>query len=218
MGVGEWVVVGLCLVLGLGYLWGANTNRSLAETALRWLRPGLRRLGDSPRAVALGRLASGARYQIDPAHKPFQSVEVFLRLAPRENLPYWLFHRLSGRSDELHIQARLRRAPAQELEVGRTDDRDYRGVVAIQGKEPFELVPAAGGWEIARRGRKDAALLQSLQAFVEARSAALIRLSLRKEAPHLVVRMQVRPALAEPSEALVEALVRLLADERGGEP
>ncbi|MDD2695904.1 MAG: hypothetical protein PHD58_08260, partial [Anaerolineales bacterium] len=64
--------------------------------------------------------------------------------------------------------------------------------------------------EIARRGRKDAGQLEALREFVKRRRGALIRLSLRKEAPHLVLRARLRQAQEETSEALVEALARML--------
>lgn len=213
MGIGEWIVIGLCVVFGGAYLWGASANRGLAETSLRWLRPGLRRLGERPQAAPLGRLASGARYLVDPAHKPFLRAEVQVRIAPRENPPYWLFQRLRGRRDELVLQAHLRKPPAQEFEVGKAEDGDYRGVVSSQGKEPFELVPTGEGWEIARRGRKDAGQLEALREFVEQRRGALIRLSLRKEAPHLVLRARLRQAQEETSEALVEAMAKMLGED-----
>jgi hypothetical protein len=111
-------------------------------------------------------------------------------------LPYWLLSRLWGRRDTLTIQANLRKTPADEVTVRRSP----AGMpVSDDQKQDAEALPAPSGLSIQRiesnseNGDQTLAVNQALVALLDQAGAAIESLSLRKEAPHLKIRMAVKP-------------------------
>ena len=202
---GQWVVIGVCAVLIVGYAGGYYYNRRLAEQVLDWLKRGLGQWGQVTPGERLGGLATGGRLSVNAASQPFQRIEAFFLLEPRENLIFWLFDRLRGRQDELILKITLRAAPGKEslIEAGRRRDRDLRQAIEKE-KSPI-LESAVHGLEIAHWGRKSQAG-ERTRLFLEQYGQAVTRLSIRRQAPHLFLRARLKPLLMRPAEDFFSAL------------
>ncbi|MBN1535694.1 MAG: hypothetical protein JW908_03095 [Anaerolineales bacterium] len=203
--IGQWIVIVICAVLIAGYAYGYYANRQLAERVVAWLHPGLRRWGKVTAGERLGGMATGGRLLVKNASAPIQDIEAVFLLSPRENMLFWLFDRLRGRQDELILKINLRDAPKKNLwlEAGRRNDRDFRETVE---KEKYTLIdPLANGLQIAVVDQ-DTPMKEPVKKFLERYAHQLMRLSLRKQKPHWVIRARLKPMLQHSMEDLLTDL------------
>jgi len=196
---GQWAVIGICVVLIAGYAGGYYYNRRLAEQTLAWLQKGLGRWGQATPGERLGGLATGGRLAVNAAREPFQRIEAVFLLEPRENMIFWLFDRLRGRRDELILRIVLRAAPDKEslAEVGRRQDRNFKR--ALEKEKSPTVEPAAHGLDIAYWGKKSQAG-ERTRFFLGKYGEAVNLLSIRRAAPHLFLRVRLKPLLNRSAE------------------
>lgn len=178
--IGEWIVIGVCAILILGYIGGYYYNRRRAEQILAWLRPGLESLGKVGSGERLGSLVTGGRLIVLEPELPFQRFEAIYLLEPRENLLFWLFYRLQGRRDELVLKISLLKSPKVEIELKK------------RGRRGFTPQAENGN--------------ERLEAFMEQYGRAIFHLALRHEEPHLFVRAYLPELLTKRAEAFFAAL------------
>ena len=107
----EWLVIGICAILVLGYIFGYYYNRQQAGRIQTWLRSCLEKWGSASTGEKLPGMVTGGRMIVKKARAPFQQIEAIYLLAPRENLLFWLFQRVQGRGDELVLRISLPQAP-----------------------------------------------------------------------------------------------------------
>jgi hypothetical protein len=204
MNAGQWVISGLCVILGLWFVVGYLTNARKVRTISRAVEPALAKYG---RVSAYRRLGnSGAQFIVEKAESPFRQIELVFLLEARENLLLWLFERIRGRGDELRLRVNLRSAPAQEISLGQSQDREFKAGVLREQEKPYEWIAAPPGLEMARRGSKDAALVERLKRFLKRYGKAVKRLAIQSKEPHLMVRARLFTDGVMSAEALLEAL------------
>lgn len=210
---GQWIVFGLCAVLIAVYAGGYYANRRLGEQVVAWLHTGLRRWGRVTAGSRLGGMATGGRLYVKNAGAPFQNIEAVFLLLPRENLIFWLFDRLRGRQDELILKISLRFAPKKNAwaEVSPRRDRDFQQAIDNENLTPVE--PIIGGLNIAR-GDKDAPLNDPVTQFLEKHGKQVIQFSIRKQAPHIILRAHLKPLLQSPANDLLSLLGELNNSEK----
>jgi hypothetical protein len=181
----QWLVIGICAVLLLGYIAGYYYNRQQAGRILVWLRSGLEKWGEVSAGEKLSGMITGGQLIVKKASAPFQRIEAVYLLAPRENPLFWLFHRLQGRGDELVLKIFLPKAPKTNIEAKRNRHSDfiYHGQGAEEKWASF----------LARHGR------------------AVFHLALRREAPHLFVRVYLPALMANSAGAFIASLSDLIA-------
>lgn len=208
---GQWVVIGACAVLIVGYAGGYYYNRRMAEQVLAWLKRGMEQWGRVTPGERLGGLATGGRLSVNAASQPFQRIEAFFLLEPRENLIFWLFDRLRGRQDELILKITLRAAPGKQslVEAGRRRDRDFRQAVEKE-KSPIRE-SAIYGLEIVHWGKKSQAG-ERTRPFLEQYGRSVMRLSIRRQSPHVFLRARLKPLLNRPAEDFFSALHDLIVE------
>ncbi len=210
LNLGQWVVIGVCAILILGYIRGYYYNRRHAGQVLAWLHEGLETLGPVSAGDKLPGMASGGRLEVKRAVAPLKSVEAVYLLAPRENLLFWLFHLLRGRQDELILKIVLRATPVKEslIEAGLRRDRDFQRVI---GKEKSPIMDAAiHGLEIVHWSKKSQAG-ERTRLFLEQYGQSVTRLSIRRQVPHLFLRARLKPLLNNSAEDFFSALRDLSA-------
>ena len=132
LNLGQWVVIGVCSVLILGYILGYFYNRQRAERIFKWLRDGLSSLGEVSLGAKLPGMATGGRLEVSQPAAPLKRVEVVYLLAPRENLIFMLFHTLQGRGDELIVWVNFQSKPEQSVEVARKGDRRMEALACLK--------------------------------------------------------------------------------------
>lgn len=200
MDIGQWIVIGLSILLGLWFLAGYIYNRRRAEDIYRWVSSGLKCLGTVSERDWIVSASSGARLVIGQAGAPFRRVEVVFLLESLEILPLWLFNRIRKKQDELVLKAGLRKAPQQDLEVARPGDRAYIAILAKMDKQPFVPLSPVAGFVMARRGGEGQAIPARLETFLQRYGQAVTRVSVSRKQPHLILRVNLPALRNRPAE------------------
>lgn len=214
MDIGQWIAIGLSIILGVWYVIASFINRRRGVATYEWLRAGLVKYGKIGEAKWIGSSGSGARLSIAKADKPFRQIEVIFLLESREILPIWLFNRIRNKQDEMVLKANLRQVTHQEVEAAPKGDRKLRGLhsASVETQSPFEQVPAPDGFEIIRRGGSlDEMHLDHLRVFLTKHSESIFQFSLRRKMPHLILRAKLPPLRTSSSEIFLSDLSDLLS-------
>lgn len=204
MNLGQWVVILVSVFLAVWYFIGAIINRRFGMSVFEWLRPGLEKMGKLSEARWIGSSGSGARLAVAQPGAPFQRVEVVYLMESREIMPLWLFNRLRGKRDEMIIRANLRSVPGQEIEAARHGSREFRNMISDPGTKSYELLPDHAGFELAYRGKKDIHTSERVEEFLEKYHEAILRISLQRQAPHLILRTNIPPLRSAPSDVFFD--------------
>ena len=217
LNTGQWVVIILCAVLIIAYIRGFLYNRQQAEQIARWLADGLKEWGEVTPGEKMPGMVTGGRLVVEQAAAPLRKIEALYILAPRDNPLFWLFHRLSGRGDELIVWVTFQHKPDQEIEAARKGDRQFASRLKAKDKPALTLVDAPAGFQMACQARNGTppadvgaqGLRPQLKDFIQRRSSALIRLALRPNKPHLFLRADLRKVRARPARELLQELSEL---------
>lgn len=204
---GQWLVIGFSVFLLTWYIIGAVNNRRRGQVFFTWLQDGILSKPDSVHWN--GVLRSAAHLRWDKPMEKFRKLEMLFALRSRENLPLWLYQRIQGQGDELHMRADLRTAPAQDVEIGRKGDRTYEAYLAGQLNEPYATM-LIGNFEIAWHGKRDQKNIERLMVFLTRYEGAMLRLSLRRKSPHLLLRTRMPSAKNGTVDQFLETLLTVL--------
>lgn len=216
MDLGTLLVLVFSGLLLVGYVAGSQYNRRRIRSLYVWLRDGMNTLGEKQTVKAFGTAGFGVHMPQPP--KPLRDMTLTLVLEPRETHLYWLFVRARGRRDVLIFAGKLRRPPPFEFLV--VDPNVQVGKEALHQvtAEGWEVIPdqPEPGLTLARRGAVASEVAGRY--LVAARSVAptVYRLSIRREAPHLILTVAPPATSAEPSTEMVAAWRRLaeMVDEK----
>ncbi len=189
LNTGQWVVVIIAGVLILGFILGYYSNRQKAEKMFSWLHLGLATLGEVSRGAKLPGMVTGGRMEVKQAASPFKSVEAVYLLAPRENLIFWFFSLLQGRSDQVIIWINYQSKPNQTIEVARKGDGQFAKRLHSTEKPPLALQESIGNLQVAIEQQADSSVTGKVLAFVQQNRQSIVRLALRPEKPHLFLRI-----------------------------
>jgi hypothetical protein len=202
------VVIAFCALLVIWYIVGWQVNRRRGERLLEWVLQGLRAFSDQITVSRLG--TSGFQVNVGKAQSPFKEMEVTILLQPREILLLWIFNRLRGRTDSLVLKGTLRASPRGEVEVMKRRGRLAGRVLKGLDEGVWVRQETAGGLVMACRGEKGHQQADAISHLVEDLSPRLLRLSLSKKAPHLLVNLSLA-GMDEQSALLLFASLQELA-------
>ena len=205
MNTGQIIAIGLSIVLGVWFVVAGVFNRRHGMRVYRWLQQGLSTWGKVGEARWIGSSGSGARLTIFQGQRPFGRVEALFLLESREIAPLWAFNRLRGKRDEMIVKANLRAVPPLEIEAAPPQARQWR---EIRG---FRDLGAVGGLRLMAKGRAQPAFQQQVRAFLHTYRDSLLRFSLRRRSPHLIVHLYLPALLEQPPETLFQALAELFS-------
>jgi hypothetical protein len=209
LNLGQWVVIGICAILILGYIRGYYYNRQRAGQILAWLQEGLKTFGVVSAGEKLPGMATGGRLEVKHAAPPVKRVEAVYLLAPRENLLFWLFHLIQGRRDVLIVWVTYQSKPEQEVEVARRGDRQFESRLKAADKKPLNVADGPRGLLIASEEKKDGTLAGKVQSFLERYGSIVYRLALRDNKPHLFLRANLRVMQSAPAAEFFSTLREL---------
>jgi hypothetical protein len=209
LNTGQWVVIIIAAILIFGYILGYVSNRRRAEQIFAWLKRGLSTLGTVSLGEKLPGMATGGRLEVNQPSAPLRRVEVVYVLAPRENLLFWVFHILQGRSDELIVWITYQSRPEQTIEVARPGDRQFDKRLQSTDKVKLTRLDAPKNIQIAAEEVHGAHQASKVREFVERHRSNLIRLALRPEKPHLFLRLNLRLMSRLSAEQLFSELKEL---------
>jgi hypothetical protein len=210
MDLGQWIVIGLSVVMGVWFGVGSYYNRRRGIATYRWIQSGLKRLGKISEAAWIGSSGSGARLTVGKAEAPFRRIEIVFLLESREILPLWLFNRARNKQDEMILKAGLRSAPAETIELSRGGDRQFQAMIAGSEGRSFEQIPTQRGFLLAHRGRENPELVERLNAFLGQYPQAIRRISIQRQKPHLMIRVDLPDLLNSSAEEFFEGLQEVL--------
>ena len=182
-------VIAFCVLLVIWYVVGWQMNRRHGRRLLEWILQGLRAFGDQITVSRLG--TSGFQVNVRKAQPPFKRIEATILLEPREMLLLWIFNLLRGRADYLILKGTLRASPRGEVEVAKKGGRLARRVLKGLDEKAWTRQETAGGLVIACRGKQGQRQADAVSHLVEDLSPRLLRLSLGKKAPHLLVSLSL---------------------------
>lgn len=209
--LGTILVLGLSALLLVGFFVGTQYNRRRIRLLYLWLREGMDTLGEEQTVKAFGSAGFGVHMPKPP--KPLRDMTLTLVLEPRETHLYWLLVRARGRRDSLIFAGKLRQPPSLQLLIANPKvqaGREALHQVEAQGWEVMADQPEPG-LTMARRGPVSP---QQAAAFLEtAREVAptVYRLSVRREAPHLILTV-APPVPSDISSTTMMAAWRRLAE------
>ncbi|OGN90221.1 MAG: hypothetical protein A2Y88_06375 [Chloroflexi bacterium RBG_13_48_10] len=192
LNLGQWVVIGVCSVLILGYILGYFYNRQRAQKIYTWLRQGLSTLGEVSIGEKLPGMATGGRLELNQPDAPLKRVEAVYLLAPRENLIFWIFHLLQGRGDELIIWINYQSKPEQSVEVAKKGDRQFEKRLKATDKPALSRLDGQYGLQVTVEDKPGSTLAGKVQALLQRYKSNIIRLAIRPDKPHLFLRMDIR--------------------------
>ena len=192
LNVGQWVVIGVCAFLLFGYIRGFYYNRRRAEQVLAWLHEGLKIYGPISIGEKIPGMATGGRLEVKRGIAPIRRVETVYILAPRENLFFWLFHRLQGKSDEVIVWITYQSKPEQDVEVARRGDRQFESRLKDANKKSLTVTDGPHGLAFASEQKKGGMLPEKVHALLDRYGSVVYRLALRNNKPHLFLRVNLR--------------------------
>ena len=198
------LVIAFCILLGIWFVVGWQMNRRHSRRLLEWIIRGLRPSGGQITASRLG--MSGFQVDVHKAQAPFKSIETTLLLQPREVLPLWILNLLRGGADYFVLNGTLRTPPRGEVEVIKKRGRLAKRVLKGLDERAWTHQETAGGLVIACRGKQGQRQADAISHPVEDLSPRLLRLSLNKKAPHLLVSLSLAGLDEQPALLLLSAL------------
>ena len=207
-----WTVLVLLVV---GFMAGAWSNRRRSKALGQWLQDGVRVLGGQTTWKWVGGMNSGAQVSVTGASQPFKSAVLSYFLLTREFAPLWALEWLRGKRDTLAIRADLRVPPAREFEVVPLQGKLRKLLDQNAGELPWHWTALPSGLSLATRGEPGGPLLASLRSFLERYGNYVQRLSLRKRQPGLVLFVNLAGLEKSPASEFLRA-VRGLSSMRGG--
>lgn len=192
LNTGQWVVIIIAAVLIAGYILGYYYNRQQAEKIFSWLKQGLSTLGEVTQGEKLPGMATGGRLEVNQAAAPLKSVETVYLLAPRENLIFWIFNLLQGRSDELIVWVNYQAKPEQSVEVARRGNRQFEKRLKDPEKPAVVMQESINNLQVAAENKPGSAIISKVRSFLQRYPSQVIRLVVRSERPHLYLRLNLR--------------------------
>lgn len=202
------VVIAFCVLLTIWYIVGWQVNRKRGNRLLEWTLQGLRAFGSQITVSRLG--TSGFQVNVKKAQAPFKRVETTIFLEPREILLLWLFNLLRGGTDYLVFRGTLSVPPRGEVEVLKKRGRLARRILKSLREKDWTRQETAGGLVIACRGKQGQRQAEAISHLMEDLSPRLLRLSLSKKAPHLLMSLSLA-GLDEQSALLLLSSLQDLA-------
>ena len=182
LGTGEWIVIGICAALGIWFLAGIAVNRRVGTRLLERITGGMPGCSHNVlRWIDLSTVIVGFRSP-SPA---IERMEMMLALERRENLLLWLFQHAAGKRDTILLRAALRKKPASEMHLLPTAERAL--VPSAAAASDVNVREEYRGFKILSSIACTESATSALKAIADRFSDSLLRLSIRTEAPHVLV-------------------------------
>jgi hypothetical protein len=211
LGVGEWFVIGLSVLIGVFFLIGNWLNNQRALRLMSWLRSGLAVFGEVQYARFSAPTAAGMRVKAEPAEgSPLSTLDGMLSLVRRENLPLWLYQAARGRHDHFQFTCDVRPGPRGEVHIFHSSNLSQVEAARRGEKAAFQPLKQQGEYQYFTRGEVDEVEVQRMTDFLAAAPARFMQLSLQRKSPNLTFDARLSPLLASDPEVFFESLRKLI--------
>lgn len=199
------------IALVAGYFVGTWLNRQRSKAIGMWLQAGLGKLGGRVAWRWIRSMTSGAEVNVAETWPPFKQLQISYFLLTREFTPLWGIELLRGKRDLLAVRADLRSPPAQDLTIVPLHGKLRKELDRAAGAVPWHWTELPAGLGLATRVAPEKVLVKRAAAFVNEYGPAIERLSLRRQAPHLIAFFKLAGIEKRPITELWVALGRLLS-------
>ncbi len=206
MGPGEWIIIGLCIILVAWFALGSYLNEQKMQQASRWARAGLKKFGTLGSLRRMDPSSIGMRLITEGKKPPFPQLEVLVNLVRRENLPLFLYQTISRKRDLLIIKANLDSYPKNEVHIILKADASLLNRLNAADSRPLMLRFEDGEHRLYYRGDLDETTETALKSFLSQYSGCIQRLSLQAKAPHLTLHAGIAPLASISPENFFQAL------------
>ncbi len=210
------LVVAVIIVIGW-FAIGVLFNLRRGDSLLKWMQPGLTRIGARTTFRWLG--TSVAELGIAQAKNPFRRLDTLLVMAPRDVFWMQALAALQGRRDTLIFRAVLTTPPPLELELADPNTWTGRTALSQASVQKWEKREYQGLVLMTPRGFQEMAVqtLERLAAPLAKLSPRYARLSLRRGAPNFEIHLPFPSRSTTDAVEYFEALRELAraAGERG---
>ncbi len=202
------VVVYLSFLFLIWYFIGSYLNQRQSHQIIRWIQGGLGILGEgiSVRWLSI----SGFQILVEGPLPPFKGMAFMVILEPRSMLLAWLFHRLMGRKGLLSIRGNLLREPNLEFEVFDPQNRIGKEALQTVTQENWlsqELENTS--FVLAFQQGNHQERLHRLSSIFQPWVPHLLRISIRKNFPHLLASFSLSELKKKKAEDLFSFLKEL---------
>lgn len=198
------------IILVVGYLVGVWRNRQRSKALGMWLQAGLGKLGGRVAWRWIRSMTSGAEVNVAETRPPFRQLQISYFLLTREFIPLWGIERLRGKRDLLAVRADLRSPPTQDLTIVPRHGKLSEELDKAAEAAPWHWTELPAGLGLATRVAPERALVKRVEAFVNEYGASIERLSLRRQAPHLIAFFKLAGMEKRPITELWAAFGKLL--------
>ncbi len=209
MGPGEWIIIGLCIVLAAWFAIGSYLNDQKMQRASRWAREALRNFGTLGALRRMDPSSIGMRLMPEGKKPPFPQLEVLVNLVRRENLPLFLYQKIRRKSDLLIIKTNLASPPKNEAHLLLKTDSALLNRLNASGSQPLMMRYEGGDHRLYYRGDLDETTEAALKSLLGQYSPCIQRLSLQPKAPHLTLHACITPLASIPGGPFFQALSEL---------
>ncbi len=209
MNIGEWIVIGLCVILAAWFFVGNYLNEQKAQRISRWAREGLKKFGTLGALRRMDPSSIGMRLMVEGKKGPFPQLEVLVNLTRRENFPLWLYQTARRKRDLLIVKANLDSPPKSESHLLLKTDTALLNVLNAADSHPLMVRLEEGDHRLYYRGYLDESTEASIKSFLEQFPGIVQRLSLQPKAPHLTVHAYITTLSFQPGETFFQALSEL---------
>ncbi len=209
MGPGEWIVIGLCIVLVAWFVAGSYLNDQKMQRASRWARDGLKKYGTLGALRRMDPSSIGMRLMPEGKKPPFPQLEVLINLVRRENFPLFVYQTLRRKSDLLIIKANFVSSPKSEAHILLKNDTALLDRLNAADSQPLMMRFEDADHRLYYRGDLDEATETSLKSFLAQYPGCIQRLSLQAKAPHLTLNACITPLASVQGEPFFQALSEL---------
>jgi hypothetical protein len=192
LGIGEWIVIGLSVVIGMFFIIGNWINNQRSTEVLRWLRRGLGAFGEVKSSLLSAPTTTGLRLKIDPPEaSSLKEIQGNLVLARRENLPMWIYQLVRGKREHLTLSCNVQPVPDGDLHAYHQSnledvEKARRGEIAN-----LTLLKQAGEFHFYAQGSVSPELANRLEKLVSQYPGLLLEASLMHKAPHLTLDLRL---------------------------
>jgi hypothetical protein len=115
MDLGQWIVIGLS-VLMVAWFFGIGAYlRQREANIFRWIYRGLKKIGEPGPVETAGRRERLPGLEVSKLSGPFRRIQVNFKLERKENPPLWIFQRLQGNREEVIVRAVFKKVVRENL-------------------------------------------------------------------------------------------------------
>jgi hypothetical protein len=204
LNLGQWLVIGLSVVVGIWFVAGVALNRRTGRAAGALISSSLEGYScGTPRWLDLATLGVAVKPTIQGL--PVERMEAVFSLERRENLPLFLFQHIAGKRDTLALRAILKKKPDFEAHLLQANELASVNALKTGREPPLHETDTADGFKLFTGGEPPEAIVSAFEDLGKRFKSDLVRLSMRPDSPNMLLHVRF-PSMGEAVITLTRSL------------